>query len=63
MATKEALYKDSKIPVAKPTGQGFGAAKKGPAVHGPIYAICDYDYPQGESFPIDHNTTYTREGN
>ena len=51
MATKEALYKDSKLPVAKPTGQGFGAAKKGPAVHGPIHAICDYDYPQGESFP------------
>ena len=62
MATKEALYKDSKLPVAKPTGQGFGAAHTGPAVHGPIYAVCDVDYPQGKSFPIDHSNTYKREG-
>ena len=62
MPTKEALYKDSDRPVAKPTGQGFGAAHTGPAVHGPIHATCDYDYPQGESFPIDKHTTYKREG-
>ena len=62
MPTKEALYKDSDRPVAKPTGQGFGAAHTGPAVHGPIHAICDYDYPQGESFPIDRHTAYKREG-
>ena len=53
---------DSNLPVAKPTGQGFGAAHTGPAVHGPIYAVCDVDYPQGESFPIDHSNTYKREG-
>lgn len=36
----------------KPTGQGFGAARKGPAVKGPIEAVSDADYPQGESFTI-----------
>jgi len=39
----------------KPTGQGFGAARKGPAVHGPIEAVCDLDYPQGESFKTSTN--------
>ena len=36
----------------KPTGQGFGAARKGPAVQGKIEAVVDADYPQGESFDI-----------
>jgi len=36
--------------VGKPTGQGFGAARKGPQVHGKIEAVVDADYPQGESF-------------
>ena len=37
---------------AKPTGQGFGAARKGPAVQGKIEAVVDADYPQGKSFTI-----------
>ena len=36
----------------KPTGQGFGAARKGPAVQGKIEAVSDASYPQGESFTI-----------
>jgi|TARA_R100001530_G_scaffold57949_1_gene42085 hypothetical protein len=35
-----------------PTGQGYGAARKGPQVKGPIEAVSDADYPQGESFDI-----------
>ena len=37
---------------AKPTGQGFGAARKGPQVHGKIEAVVDEEYPQGTSFTI-----------
>ena len=44
--------KDSSITSGKPTGQGFGAARTGPAVKGPIEAVSDADYPQGESFDI-----------
>ena len=44
--------KDSSVTSGKPTGQGFGAARKGPAVKGPIEAVSDADYPQGESFDI-----------
>ena len=36
----------------KPTGQGYGAARKGPAVQGKIEAVVDASYPQGESFDI-----------
>ena len=36
----------------KPTGQGYGAARKGPAVQGKIEAVSDAVYPQGESFDI-----------
>jgi hypothetical protein len=36
----------------KPTGQGFGAARKGPAVQGKIEAVVDSVYPQGKSFNI-----------
>ena len=35
-----------------PTGQGYGAARKGPQVKGPIEAVSNADYPQGESFDI-----------
>ena len=35
----------------KTTGQGFGTARKGPQVHGgPIEAVTDEKYPEGESF-------------
>ena len=44
--------KDSSITSGKPTGQGFGAARTGPAVKGPIEAVSNVDYPQGESFDI-----------
>ena len=36
--------------LGRPTGQGFGAARKGPSVQGPIEAVSDEKYPQGESF-------------
>jgi hypothetical protein len=36
--------------LGRPTGQGFGAARKGPSVQGPIEAVSDESYPQGESF-------------
>ena len=36
----------------KPTGQGFGAARKGPQVKGPIDAVSDPEFSQGESFTI-----------
>jgi hypothetical protein len=45
---------DLETVVAKPTGQGFGAARKGPAVKGPITdAVVDEDYQQGKSFKIE----------
>ena len=38
----------------KPTGQGYGAARKGPDVHGPIEdAVVDEIYPQGKSFKTE----------
>jgi len=40
----------------KPTGQGFGAARKGPSVVGtPHDTVCDVEYPQGESFETSTN--------
>ena len=36
--------------LGRPTGQGFGAARKGPSVQGPIEAVMDEEYPQGKSF-------------
>ena len=41
--------------VGRPTGQGFGAARKGPQVHGTIEAVVDSEYPQGESFSTSTN--------
>ena len=35
--------KDSSVTSGKPTGQGFGAARKGPQVKGPIEAVSDAD--------------------
>jgi|TARA_R110002020_G_scaffold409924_1_gene619714 hypothetical protein len=38
----------------KPTGQGYGAARKGPDVHGPIEdAVVNETYPQGQSFKTE----------
>ena len=34
----------------KPTGQGFGAARKGPQVHGTIEPVADEDYPKRTTF-------------
>ena len=48
----EVISKDSSITSARPTGQGFGAARKGPAVRGPIDAVSDPEYSQGEPFDI-----------
>ena len=39
--------------LGRPTGQGFGAAHKGPSVQGPIEAVSDEKYPQGKSFKMD----------
>ena len=37
----------------KPTGQGFGAARKGPSIVGkPQDVVVDEAYPQGKSFEI-----------
>ena len=34
----------------KPTGQGFGAARKGPQVHGTIESVVDENYPKRTTF-------------
>ena len=40
--------------VGKPTGQGFGAARKGPSVVGkPQDVVVDEDYQQGKSFKVE----------
>ena len=36
--------------VGRPTGQGYGKARTGPQTKGPIEAVSDVEYPQGESF-------------
>ena len=35
--------------LGRPTGQGFGAARKGPSVQGPIEAVSDEKYVTSES--------------
>ena len=46
--------KDSSVTSGKPTGQGYGAARKGPDVHGPIEdAVVNETYPQGQSFKTE----------
>ena len=38
----------------KPTGQGYGAARKGPQVQGPPQdVVVDEDYEQGKSFKVE----------
>ena len=45
----------------KPTGKGYGAARKGPQVHGgPIEAVTDEKYPEGESFKTNLIPTITK---
>ena len=40
--------------VGRPTGQGYGAARKGPDVKGPPQdVIVDEDYQQGKSFKVE----------
>ena len=40
--------------VGKPTGQGFGAARKGPSVKGPPQdVVVDEDYEQGKAFKVE----------
>ena len=40
--------------VGRPTGQGYGAARKGPDVKGPPQdVVVDEDYQQGKSFKIE----------
>jgi len=40
--------------VGKPTGQGYGAARKGPDVKGPPQdVVVDEDYQQGKAFKIE----------
>ena len=45
---------DLKKILAKPTGQGYGAARKGPDVVGPPQdVVVDENYEQGKSFKIE----------
>ena len=40
--------------VGRPTGQGYGAARKGPQVMGPPQdVVVDEDYTQGKAFKIE----------
>ena len=40
--------------VGRPTGQGYGAARKGPQVKGPPQdVVVDEDYEQGKAFKIE----------
>ena len=40
--------------VGKPTGQGYGAARKGPDVKGPPQdVVVDDDYEQGKAFKVE----------
>ena len=36
--------------LGRPTGQGYGAARKGPSVQGPIEAVSDEKLSEVESF-------------
>ena len=40
--------------VGRPTGQGYGAARKGPQVKGPPQdVVVDEDYEQGKAFKVE----------
>lgn len=46
-------YDINKI-VGRPTGQGYGAARKGPQVMGPPKdVVVDEDYEQGKAFKVE----------
>ena len=50
--TKDTEYLD--ICVGRPTGQGYGAARKGPSVLGPeTNVVVDEVYSQPEPFKVD----------
>jgi len=42
-----------KVTSAHPTGQGYGKARTGPQTKGPIEAVSDVEYSQGEPFDIE----------
>ena len=43
--------------VGRPTGQGYGAARKGPDVVGTPHAVVtDEKYEKGDTFKLDHNS-------
>ena len=48
--------------LGRPTGQGFGAARKGPSVQGPIEAVSDERYVNSESFKVDNIKTVGKYG-
>jgi len=48
--------------LGRPTGQGFGAARKGPSVQGPIEAVSDENYVNSTSFKVDNIKTVGNYG-
>ena len=48
--------------LGRPTGQGFGAARKGPSVQGPIEAVTDEKYDNCEPFKVDNVKTVGNYG-
>ena len=48
--------------LGRPTGQGFGAARKGPSVQGPIEAVSDEKYVNSTSFKVDSIKTVGNYG-
>tara|TARA_R110000824_G_scaffold293223_1_gene481564 strand:+ start:297 stop:467 length:171 start_codon:yes stop_codon:yes gene_type:complete len=50
--TKDMIYLDKCV--GRPTGQGYGAARKGPSVLGPeTNVVVDEVYSQPEPFKVD----------
>ena len=48
--------------LGRPTGQGFGAARKGPSVQGPIEAVSYEKYVNSTSFKVDSIKTIGNYG-
>jgi|TARA_R110000772_G_scaffold81736_1_gene173705 hypothetical protein len=48
--------------LGRPTGQGFGAARKGPSVQGPIEAVSDETYDNCVPFKVDSVKTIGNYG-
>ena len=64
--SQEIMKPGRKKVLGRPTGQGFGTARKGPSVQGPIEAVSDESYKKGESFKVDSVKTignYGQTGN